>query len=117
MQSNSSDSFCTPTSQSPGGGRAAFLRARVTEGGAAGSGKVDESSAEATVATAAAAAADGDDAADNDADADGDEDSVGVVVAVAAESPPPLPAITVGSNSIVAENHFRRKCAFCNEGG
>ena len=95
IRSKSSDSFRTSSRQSPGGGHAAFR----TEEGAAGSGKVDESSAEATVATAAAAAAaaaDGDDADDDD-DADGDEDAVGVAVVVAAESPPPLSVIAVGS--------------------
>ena len=107
IRSKSSDSFRTSTRQSPGGGHAAFR----TEEGAAGSGKVDESSAEATVATAAAAAAaDGDDADDDDDDDDdGDEDAVGVAVvvavAVAAESPPPLPAIAVGS-SIIFGNFF-----------
>ena len=93
IRSKSSDSFRTSSRQSPGGGHAAFR----TEEGAAGSGKVDESSAEATVASAAAAAAaDGDDADDDD-DADGDEDAVGVAVVVAAESPPPLSVIAVGS--------------------
>jgi len=90
IRSKSSDSFRTSTRQSPGGGHATFQ----TEEGAAGSGGVDESPAEATVATAAAAAAaDGDDADDDDAVAD--EDAVGVAVVVAAESPPPLPAIAV----------------------
>ena len=122
IRSKSSDSFRTSTRQSPGGGHATFQ----TEEGAAGSGGVDESPAEATVATAAAAAADGDDADDGadadddddddddddgeaDADADADEDPVGVAVAVAAESA--LPAITIGVK--VGGSFFRRKCAFC----
>ena len=109
-RSKSSDSFRTSLRQSPDGCHVAFQ----TEEGAAGSGKVDESSAEATVAAAvaAAAAADGDDDDDDDDDGgdddgDGDEDIVGVDANVAAESPPQLCANTVGMGA----NLFRRASA------
>ena len=92
-RSKSSDSFRTSLRQSPDGCHATFQ----TEEGAAGSGKVEETSAEALVAAAAAAAADGDnDVGGGDDDGGGDEDIVGVDADVAAESPPPLPANTVG---------------------